>query len=110
MLVLSDFVRQNRLCMMKLTNCLLSYEVEKIMELRHIDPTELSQHDTYLINGCEYKYKTSIDASHTKQYIFTPVPGQKRKANIKLSRNKLVNDCRLIVTQSEIVQNVQQIV
>lgn len=70
------------------------------MVLRPIyDTTELSQHDTYLINDCKYKYRTTIDASHAKQYVFTPLPGQKRKANIKLSRNKLGTDCKVIIEE-----------
>jgi hypothetical protein len=55
----------------------------------HTEPTLLSKTETYSIAGCLYQYLYKTTASGYSQYWFKPLPGQKKKATLKVSQKKV---------------------
>lgn len=55
------------------------------------DPSELSTHKVYKIKNtlCRYVGKDVWAKIHCDKYVFSPLPGQRRKNDIKLTRNKV---------------------
>ncbi|TBR56562.1 hypothetical protein B4U84_29275 [Westiellopsis prolifica IICB1] len=55
--------------------------------------TLLTQSKTYSIDGTLYRYLYSTGSIRHTQYLFTPLPGQRKKADLQLNRNKVL--CRV---------------
>jgi hypothetical protein len=53
-------------------------------------PTLLTQSKTYQIDGMLYRYLYSSDSISHTQYIFRPLPRQKKRADLQLNRDKLL--------------------
>lgn len=75
-------------------------------------PTLLNYGVTYQIDGYLYKFNHTDGSIAFPQYVFKPLAGQRRTANLKLNRQKLLAKCyevqgisRLVdVKSSEVVQ------
>jgi hypothetical protein len=75
-------------------------------------PTLLSSRTTYQIKGILYRYLYENGSIQHPQYIFRPLSGQKKKADLKLNRQKLLIQCYVVpdipvkaeVVSEEIVQ------
>jgi hypothetical protein len=52
--------------------------------------TLLTQSKTYSINGTLYRYLYSSDSIKHTQYLFRPLPKQRKKADLKLNRDKVL--------------------
>ena len=52
--------------------------------------TLLTQSKTYSIDGTLYRYLSSTDSIKHKQYLFRPLPAQKKTADLKLNRDKVL--------------------
>ena len=66
------------------------------MELNLIkvyDPTLLSSSKVYQINGTLSRYLGDEGSIQHPQYLFAPLPNQKKKASFRLNRNKLMTLC-----------------
>lgn len=62
------------------------------------DCTLLNGSDTYLINGCQYRYCYSSDGlKGNKYYHFKPLPHQRKRAAIKLSQQQVYQKVEVIV-------------
>jgi hypothetical protein len=63
------------------------------------DPKSLSSSKVYRIEGAFYQYLHSSNSSTHPQYIFShlPTPGHRKKADLVLNRNKLINRCEEVV-------------
>jgi hypothetical protein len=60
------------------------------MQLTYIyDSTELNHSDVYQINGTLYRWRFKDGSIQHPNYTFSPLPNQRKKADLKLSRNKL---------------------
>lgn len=53
-------------------------------------PTLLNQSDTYSIDTTLYRYSHVSDSLKSPQYTFIPLPRQRKKATLKLNRDKVV--------------------
>ena len=66
------------------------------MELNLIkvyDTTLLSSSKVYQINGTLSRYLGDEGTIKHPQYLFVPLPNQKKKASFRLNRNKLMTRC-----------------
>nr|ADO19120.1 hypothetical protein Nfla_4904 [Nostoc flagelliforme str. Sunitezuoqi] len=66
------------------------------MELNLIkvyDPTLLSSSKVYQINGTLSRYLGDEGSIQHPQYLFVPLPNQRKKASFRLNRNKLMTRC-----------------
>ena len=57
--------------------------------LIHTEPTLLSKSKLYVINGCRYSYLWKTSGSGHSQYWFKPLPGQGKRANLKVTQAKV---------------------
>ena len=76
------------------------------------DATELSQRKVYQVDGILYRYIHPVPSTASCGYLFRPLPGQSKKADLKLSRNKLSQKCKEVmemVTGIEVVGNALQL-
>lgn len=53
-------------------------------------PTLLTQSKTYQIDEILYRYLYSTDSIKHTQYIFRPLPNQKKRADLRLNKDKLL--------------------
>ena len=53
------------------------------------DTTLLRQRNVYFINGALYRFLWASDSVRHPQYFFRPLAGQRKKADLKLNRNKI---------------------
>jgi hypothetical protein len=53
-------------------------------------PTLLTQSKTYQIDETLYRYLYSTDSIKHTQYIFRPLPNQKKRADLRLNKDKLL--------------------
>ena len=53
--------------------------------------TLLTQSKTYSIDGILYRYLSSTDSISHKQYLFRPLPAQRKTADRQLNRNKVLS-------------------
>ncbi len=53
-------------------------------------PTLLTQSKTYQIDGTLYRYLYSEGSIKHTQYLFRPLPAQKKTADLKLNRDKVL--------------------
>jgi len=53
--------------------------------------TLLNQSDTYCIQGIIYRYSHRSDSVKSPQFIFNPLPKQRKTATLKLNRDKVVS-------------------
>ncbi|MHC5771365.1 MAG: hypothetical protein ACYTXI_38550 [Nostoc sp.] len=66
------------------------------MELNLIkvyDSTLLSSSKVYQINGTHCRYLGDEGTIQHPQYLFLPLPNQRKKASFRLNRNKLMTRC-----------------
>lgn len=73
------------------------------MELNSVhDPKLLNCSKIYQINGVFYQYLHSLDSDIHPKYVFghLPTPGQKKKSNLVLNRDKLRIRCLEVVGMS----------
>lgn len=54
------------------------------------DTTLLTQSKTFWIDNTLYRYSHRLDSVKHPQYLFEPLPGQKKTATLKLNRNGVV--------------------
>ena len=76
------------------------------------DATELSQRKVYQVDGILYRYIYPVPSTASCGYLFRPLPGQSKKADLKLSRNKLSQKCKEVVGMStgiEVIGNALQL-
>lgn len=52
--------------------------------------TLLTQSKTYSIDGVLYRYLYSSDSIKHTQYLFRPLPAQRKTADLKLNRDKVL--------------------
>ncbi|QIR41920.1 hypothetical protein HCG51_35175 (plasmid) [Tolypothrix sp. PCC 7910] len=52
--------------------------------------TLLTQSKTYSIDGVLYRYLYSSDSIKHTQYLFRPLPAQRKTADLQLNRDKVV--------------------
>lgn len=57
------------------------------------DATLLSSSKVYQINGTLCRYLGDSGTIQHPQYLFLPLPNQKKKASFRLNRNKLMTRC-----------------
>ena len=57
------------------------------------DATLLSSSKVYQINGTHCRYLGDAGTIQHPQYLFLPLPNQKKKASFRLNRNKLMTRC-----------------
>ena len=57
------------------------------------DTTLLSSSKVYQIDGTLSRYLGDEDSIKHPQYLFVPLPNQKKKASFRLNRNKLMTRC-----------------
>ncbi len=70
------------------------------MELNSVyDPKLLNHSKVYQINGVFYQYLSKSGTDNHPQYVFghLPIPGQKKKSNLVLNRDKLRIRCLEVV-------------
>jgi hypothetical protein len=70
------------------------------MELNSVyDPKLLNPAKVYQIDGVFYQYLHSLGSNARPQYVFghLPIPGQKKKSNLVVSRDKLMIRCSEVV-------------
>jgi hypothetical protein len=53
------------------------------------DTTLLTQRNIYFINGVLYRFLWVSDSINHPQYFFRPLAGQRKRADLKLNRNKV---------------------
>ncbi|MCC5638738.1 hypothetical protein LC593_23465 [Nostoc sp. CHAB 5844] len=58
--------------------------------------TLLSYKTTYQIKGVLYRFVIQDGSIQHPQYIFRPLPGQPKKADLKLNRQKLLSHCYVV--------------
>ncbi|BAY95875.1 MULTISPECIES: hypothetical protein [unclassified Tolypothrix] len=76
--------------------------------LRVWDSTLLSSRKTYHIEGTLYRYLYTKGTIQHPQYIFCPLEGQRKKADITLNHQKLLTRCYEVpdmVPGSEVVSS-----
>ncbi|MDZ7950572.1 hypothetical protein [Nostoc sp. DedQUE09] len=84
------------------------------MELNLIkvyDSTLLSSSKVYQINGTLSRYLGDEGSIQHPQYLFVPLPNQRKKASFRLNRNKLMTRCYEVegmVYQKPVVQDNSQ--
>jgi hypothetical protein len=63
------------------------------------EPKLLNPSKVYRIEGAFYQYLRSSGSSTHPQYVFghLPVPGHRKRADLVLNRNKLINRCEEVV-------------
>lgn len=66
--------------------------------------TLLSCRQTYQIKGVLYRFVTQDGSIRHPQYIFRPLPGQSKKADLKLNRQKLLSQCYVVPGMSAKVE------
>lgn len=54
--------------------------------------TLLTQSNTYSIDGVLYRYLYSNGSIRHTQYLFTPLPAQRKKADLKLNKEKVLRE------------------
>ncbi|MEA5551666.1 hypothetical protein VB713_11865 [Anabaena cylindrica UHCC 0172] len=72
------------------------------------DSTLLTKKSVYQIDGTFYRYLYKSDSIHSPQFFFRPLAGQRKTADLKLNRNKLMSRCYLVEGMSataEVVGN-----
>lgn len=57
------------------------------------DATLLSSSKVYQIDGTLSRYLGDAGTIQHPQYLFSPLPNQRKKASFRLNRNKLMNRC-----------------
>ncbi|MBG1262260.1 hypothetical protein [Nostoc commune] len=57
------------------------------------DTTLLSSSKVYQINGTLSRYLGDEGSINHPQYLFVPLPNQKKKVSFRLNRNKLMTRC-----------------
>jgi hypothetical protein len=57
------------------------------------DATLLSSSKVYQINGTHCRYLADAGTIQHPQYLFLPLPNQKKKVSFRLNRNKLMTRC-----------------
>lgn len=55
--------------------------------------TLLTQSHTYSINGTLYRYRYEDGSINHRGYWFTPLPLQRKTADIRLTRDKVLRKC-----------------
>lgn len=70
-------------------------EVKSEVKSKVVDTTILNYQSVVEICGCLYRYRGKYERSWAFEYRFTPLTGQGKKADIRISRNKLAQ-CWLI--------------
>jgi hypothetical protein len=76
------------------------------------DSTLLTQKSVCQIDGALYRYLYKSDSIHSPQFFFRPLAGQRKTADLKLNRNKLMNRCYLVEGMSasaEVMGNALQL-
>ncbi|MBD2303038.1 hypothetical protein [Nostoc sp. FACHB-190] len=58
--------------------------------------TLLSCRQTYQIKGVLYRFVIQDGSIKHPQFIFRPLPGQGKKADLKLNRQKLLSQCYVV--------------
>ncbi len=61
--------------------------------VRVYDATLLSSSKVYQINGTLCRYLGDTGSIQHPQYLFLPLPNQRKKASFPLNRNKLMTRC-----------------
>ena len=54
------------------------------------DTTLLTQSKTYSIEGTLYRYLYHTDSINHVQFLFRPLPAQRKKADLQLNRDKVL--------------------
>nr|WP_202895563.1 hypothetical protein [Iningainema tapete] len=55
--------------------------------------TLLTQSKTYSIEGTLYRYRYEVGSIKHTAYIFTPLPRQRKTADLRLTRDKVLRKC-----------------
>lgn len=58
--------------------------------------TLLSYRQTYQIKGVLYRFASKDGSIQHPQYIFRPLAGQKKKADLRLNHQKLLTQCYVV--------------
>jgi hypothetical protein len=61
--------------------------------VRVYDATLLSSSKVYQINGTLCRYLGDSGTIQHPQFLFSPLPNQRKKASFQLNRNKLMSRC-----------------
>lgn len=75
------------------------------------DTTLLSLSKVYQINGTLCRYLGNTGTIQHPQFLFSPLPNQRKKASFSLNRNKLITRCYEVegmVYQKPVVQDNSQ--
>jgi hypothetical protein len=76
------------------------------------DSTELGRANVYQIEGTLYRFTRISGSFNAPQFHFSPLAGQRKKADIQINRKKLINRCKLVQgmsVNSEVVGQVIQL-
>jgi hypothetical protein len=60
------------------------------------DSTELSRSNVYQIDCILYRFTRITGTARAPQYHFSPLAGQRKKADIQINYKKLINRCKLV--------------
>jgi len=60
-----------------------------MQELIQIQPDQLSSQAVYQIDGCLYYFIKKDDSGRVVKYIFLPLASERKKSELKLSRDKI---------------------
>jgi hypothetical protein len=58
------------------------------------DSTLLSKSKVYQIQGILYRFLYKDGSIQHPQYLFRPLPGQRKKADLQLNHSKLITRCQ----------------
>lgn len=66
-------------------------------DLHLIKSSTLLTHDaTYQIDGCLYRFAYNDGSIQHPQFIFRPLSGQRKKADLRLNYQKLLSRCYVV--------------
>ncbi|MBE9036044.1 hypothetical protein [aff. Roholtiella sp. LEGE 12411] len=81
--------------------------------IRVYDTTLLSSSKVYQVDGIFYRYLGDSGTIQHPQFLFSPLPNQKKKASLRLNRNKIITRCYevegMIYSKPTVQDNSQQL-